>query len=55
MSLRDEVIATLRRAGEADVSDATLERHFDPAELPTTYAQVKRLRDSGRIRVEDLQ
>jgi len=54
MSLRDEVIATLRRAGETDVSDATLERHFDPTELPATHAQVKRLRDSGRIRVEDL-
>lgn len=54
MSLRDEVISTLRRAGEIDLSDAALERHFDPVELPNTLAQVRRLRDSGRIRAEDL-
>jgi hypothetical protein len=54
MSLRDEVILVLRHAGETDVTDATLERHFDPRELPSTFAQVRRLRDAGKIRAEDL-
>ena len=54
MSLRDEVILVLRHAGEVDLTDETLQRHFDPRELPATFAQVKRLRDCGKIKAEDL-